>query len=243
MKSNVQSNSQTPMKRPYTIPRGFLGAAPSTTRWLSTICIALAFLASPVRAQDPIFIKVTGQPIVDDVEPSLIGIWCDYNHDGFMDLFVGNSQNGPPVSTNSLYRNEGDGTFTRISNSLTSTALNTWGACWGDYDNDGHPDLVIVPFFGAAARLYHGDGNGGFTHVHSADFLGGSQNDAAWADLDRDGWLDLFICNWDGQKDLAYRNLGDGRFHRLTAVEVGALVDDAATTGSPSFADFDNDGR
>jgi enediyne biosynthesis protein E4 len=322
------------MKRPHPIPRRSLGSASSTTRWLSTLWIALAFLASIVRAQDPAistepadavaslggdvtftlratatqplwlqwfhtdgtsetalmgtnvlshasttltltqveladaggyyavitndlgsvtsrvaqltvdptFIKVTGQPIVEDREPSEVGIWCDYNHDGFMDLFVSNHHSALPIYTNSLYRNEGDGTFTRILDAPPSAPLNTWGACWGDYDNDGHPDLVIVPFGGSGARLYRGDGNGGFAHVHSADFSGASQVDAAWADLDRDGWLDLFICNWAGLKDLAYRNLGDGRFHRLTAGEVGALVEDAATTGPPSFADFDNDG-
>jgi hypothetical protein len=68
------------MKRPHLIPRGLLGAAPSTNRWLSATCIALAFMASPVRAQDPIFLKVIEphlQGAFDDTGAFRIEVTCD----------------------------------------------------------------------------------------------------------------------------------------------------------------------
>ncbi|MHB1308010.1 MAG: FG-GAP-like repeat-containing protein [Limisphaerales bacterium] len=192
---------------------------------------------------DPTFAKITGQPIADDKEATVLGLWCDYDGDGQVDLFVGNSRNALPHSRNTLYHNEGDGSFTRITNALTTTPQNTWGCAWGDYDNDGRPDLFMVPWGGTAPQLFHNDGINGFSQI-SAPLFPANQGtiDGAWGDMDGDGWLDLVFATWGGNKDLAFRNLGDGTFARLTTNEVGAVVARGATTGSPSFADFDNDG-
>ncbi len=102
---------------------------------------------------DPTFIKITGQSIVRDSEPSQTGNWCDYDNDNWVDVFVANSMYEPPVATNSLYHNSGDGTFTRVTNALTTVAMNTWGALWGDYDDDGYADLLVIPFQGPSYLL------------------------------------------------------------------------------------------
>ncbi|MHB1310014.1 MAG: CRTAC1 family protein [Limisphaerales bacterium] len=187
---------------------------------------------------DPTFAKITGQPIGDDKEATGLGLWCDYDGDGYIDLFASNLNSG-----NSLYHNEGDGTFTRITNALTTTPQSTWGCAWGDYDNDGRPDLFMVPFGAPAPRLFHNDGVNGFSPVHEA-LLPGAPGlvDGAWGDMDGDGWLDLVFATGGGNKDLAFRNRGDGTFARLTTNEVGAVVAHGATTWGPTFADFDNDG-
>ena len=192
---------------------------------------------------DPTFAKITGQPIGDDKEATVYGLWCDYDGDGYIDLFAANTLNSGNLSKNSLYHNEGDGTFTRITNALTTTPQVTWGCAWGDYDNDGRPDLFMVPFGAPAPLLFHNDGVNGFSPVHEALLpRGAGLVDGAWGDMDGDGWLDLVFATGGGTKDLAFRNRGDGTFARLTTNEVGAVVAHGATTWGPTFADFDNDG-
>ncbi len=187
------------------------------------------------------FVKVSGQPIVTDVEASVAGLWCDYDGDGFMDVFVPNSSNNSSEVRSSLYHNEGDGTFTRVTNSLTSDANNIWGCAWGDYDNDGHPDLLQVQWGIQPAQLYRNGGGGAFSLVTTFDLVD-DPVDCAWADLDGDGWLDLFVGTWQQAVDLAYRNLGNGTFRRCTVIDAGALVTEAKSSASASFADIDNDG-
>jgi hypothetical protein len=183
---------------------------------------------------DPTFIKITGQPIVEDREASEVGVWCDYDNDGLVDLYVANTLVSNPAPRNSLYHNEGNGMFTRVTNALTTVAGDVLVGLWGDYDNDGGPDLLTIPYNGSSSLLYHNDGHGIFTRFFSAPFSGSSQVDGAWADMDGDGWLDLVICNQGTLRDLAFRNLGGGRFQKLTTNEVGAIVADAADTISPT---------
>ena len=120
--------------------------------------------------------------------------------------------------------------------------MDTWGALWADYDNDGAPDLLTIPYNGSLSLLYHNDGHGVFTRILSVNFSGSSQAGGAWADMDCDGLLDLVICNQGNQADLAFRNLGGGNFQKLTTNEVGAVLVDLANNVTPTFADFDNDG-
>jgi len=83
--------------------------------------------------------------------------WADYDNDGFLDLLVVNGRMG--FNANFLYRNNGDGTFLRVTNVAPSSDLGTWhGAAWGDYDNDGFLDLFVANW-GTTNALYHNNGN------------------------------------------------------------------------------------
>ena len=80
--------------------------------------------------------------------PVIGNSWADYDNDGFIDVFVNTTVQATPTSH--LYKNNGDGTFTKITTGvIADSAANTgWGCSWGDYNNDGWPDLVIAAAFG-----------------------------------------------------------------------------------------------
>ena len=152
--------------------------------------------------------------------------WGDYNNDGFPDLYVARgAENGKGDMGDTLYRNNGNGTFTdvTVATGLTETG-NTWAPVWGDYDNDGFLDLFVTkagtgfPGIGNANLLYHNNGNGTFTNVAAAAGVELQDNTslhrgAAWADYDNDGFLDLIIKDGIG----AESDNGTGAFglHRL----------------------------
>lgn len=205
--------------------------------------------------------------------------WGDYNNDGWLDLYVVN-QSGSLGSGSEeiarsqahahLYRNNQDGTFTEVSGEAGVDFRGIgMGAAWGDYDNDGRPDLVVTAY--GHNVLYHNNGDGTFTNV--TDQVGLTSPDgfwagASWSDYDRDGDLDLYICGYvrytpettagtslqyetempaslnpssfRPARNLLYRNDGDGTF---TEVAVQAGVDDPAGRSlSASWCDFDEDG-
>ena len=106
--------------------------------WLAaTVSLSqLALLPSPAQ-----FTVITNGPVVTDHGDSTGCAWGDYNNDGYLDLLVSNF--GTPF--NYLYRNNGDGTFTRVTaGAIATDDPNAEGAVWGDYDNDGNPDLFMI---------------------------------------------------------------------------------------------------
>ncbi|HEY6293876.1 MAG TPA: CRTAC1 family protein [Terriglobia bacterium] len=131
--------------------------------------------------------------------------WIDYNNDGFPDLFLVNGstfedwkRRDSPRSR--LYRNNGDGTFTDVSDhsGLDRTGWGM-GACVGDYDNDGFDDLYVTYYGGNV--LYHNNGDGTFTDVTGKTGTGGPGGHTwsmgcAFGDYDRDGYLDLYVANY-----------------------------------------------
>jgi hypothetical protein len=138
----------------------------------------------------------------------------DYNNDGFLDLYIARRNlNGDGTLQDTLYRNNGDGTFTDVTQQAGLTALgNKWAAVWGDYDNDGFLDLFVacagsgVPGTpGNANLLWHNNGNGTFTNkaadkgVELEDGGASAHRAAAWADYDNDGFLDLILKDGCGQ--------------------------------------------
>ena len=151
--------------------------------------------------------------------------WGDYNNDGFLDLYISRGQaSGLGSMKNTLYRNNGDGTFTDVTvEAGVDAASNNWAAVWGDYDNDGFLDLFVTCAgassigVGNANLLYHNNGNGTFTNVAAAEGVALQDNlptsahkVAAWADYNNDGFLDLLV------KD-GIENTGESSFglHRL----------------------------
>ncbi len=140
--------------------------------------------------------------------PEDMGSGCafaDYDGDGDWDLFAVDTI-GPLTLTPDevrtakggcrLYRNDG-GTFTDATAEagLSDLKGTYMGAAWGDFDNDGYPDLVVTSFGGI--RLFHNRGDGTFEDVTKSSGAGGRKGfftGAVWGDADGDGLLDLYIC-------------------------------------------------
>ena len=201
--------------------------------------------------------------------------WLDYDQDGLMDLFfVQSAATGiykPPQPLRcALYHNNGDGTFTDVTEKAGVGGAGHYGqgVAVGDFDNDGYPDLYVTGY--NSAILYHNNGNGTFTDVTAKAGVadeGGWSTSAGWFDYDKDGWLDLLVTNYiewspknnlwcgerrpgyrsychpgnyKGQKTKLYHNNHDGTF---------TDVSDASGVGKPEskgmgvvLADFNNDG-
>ena len=128
----------------------------------------------------------------------------DYDGDGWLDAFLvnGTTLEGFPKGqepTNHLYRNKRDGTFEDVT-ARAGLAASGWGqgVCAGDYDNDGHEDLLVT-YYGQN-RLYRNRGDGTFADVTQAAGLAtpGTRwgTGCAFLDYDRDGRLDLLAANY-----------------------------------------------
>ena len=133
--------------------------------WITNASGGFTNTRTAMLTVDPTFTKITqGRPATDQ-EGSTSATWIDYDQDGWLDLFVGNAGNNV---LNSLYRNNGDGTFTKITtNLLGSVAGSAWGVAWGDYDNDGRPDLFVANQGNRLPTVFHNEGGGRFTRVTS----------------------------------------------------------------------------
>ncbi|MHC1763563.1 MAG: FG-GAP-like repeat-containing protein [Verrucomicrobiia bacterium] len=193
---------------------------------------------------DATFTKITQGAPATDTEGSTSATWVDYDQDGHLDLFVGNS--GAIDRANSLYHSNGDGSFTKASNPIASTRGEAWGVTWGDYDNDGRPDLFVANWGTLNDALFHNQGNGQFSRVTSGPMvLDGLESVMPfWGDSNNDGLIDLFVATglYSGlQNDQLYLNHGSGIFKVATPSEVGEIVADQARTLGLGWVDYDND--
>jgi len=148
---------------------------------------------------------IYGEADTKDYILEAIGCGCaflDYDNDGWMDIFLlsGTRLAGaPPGTTNRLYRNNRDGTFTDVTEKAGLHNLG-WasGVCVGDYNNDGFEDLFCTCY--GQNRLYRNNGDGTFTDVtKSAGLLDHQQrwgSGCTFFDYNLDGNLDLFVSNY-----------------------------------------------
>jgi hypothetical protein len=207
------------------------------TFYLTILNILLfCFFSSHTSSQH--FTKITTGPEVNDGGWCYGACWADFNHDGWLDLFVVNNQTGS--NNNFLYLNNGDGTFTKVTSGIiVNDDGSSYGCTCGDYDNDGNID-VFVSNYGQNNFLYHNDGNGNFTKITSGAIVndGGNSAGCAWGDYDNDGYLDLYVCNRNIPNFL-YHNNGNGTFTKITS---GAIVTDNYNSGGCAWGDYDNDG-
>ena len=215
---------------------------------------------SPVRNSllrnngDGTFTDVTERAGLIDRRPhrTHTAAWADYDSDGWIDVFVGHEE-----SASALYRNRGDGTFEEVGAAAgVARVAFTKGATWGDYDNDGHPDLYVSNY-GSANFLYRNRGDGTFEEVaEQAGVDGPIMSFPTWFfDYDNDGWLDLFVANYlpsvatvvrsmldlppQAQTSRLYRNNGKGGFDDVSAaVGLGVVI----PAMGANFGDIDNDG-
>jgi hypothetical protein len=206
------------------------------------------------------------------------GVVCaDYNNDGWIDIYVLNG--GPwcrarlePLPNqaelrpgrNTLYRNNGNGTFTDVTD-IAGVGEESWSACatWGDYDGDGLVDLYVgnyitrIGFIGPSGNqcgpnnLYHNNGDGTFTDM--AEALGVAGNGCTLAvsftDYDNDGDWDLYVANdfggiGDHPPNVLYRNDGRGANGRwqFTDVSAASRANVSVFSMGIGVGDSDNDG-
>ncbi len=165
--------------------------------------------------------------------------WGDYNGDGALDLVVvGADTSGAYTAT--IYRNEGNDTFTAIDAGLIGVASSS--VAWGDYNGDGTLDLAVIGLDESdtrSARVYRNDGNGSFTAIE-AGLTGVRSGDVAWGDYNGDGALDLAIIGTDTndlKSTTIYRNDGNDAFTDIGASLTGVNL------GSVAWGDYNGDGR
>ena len=195
---------------------------------------------------------------------------ADFDGDGFQDIYFVNGRDlydrGISVR-NALYRNNGDGTFTDVTEKagVPGTGYGL-GCVWGDYDNDGFPDLFVTQY--GRNVLYHNNGNGTFTDVTDKAGVAGMESGtfhsgATFFDYDRDGRLDLYVgsyvdmgdrryCDlggvqsscppsvYRGSPDALYHNNGDGTFTNVTVK--AKIYQPEGKNLSVGASDYDNDG-
>ncbi|ARV09251.1 hypothetical protein BTO05_06185 [Winogradskyella sp. PC-19] len=189
---------------------------------------------------------------------------ADYDGDNDLDIFVvakAPDDENSPKTLSRLFRNNNDGSFTDVTDiaGLTDLLLpgeagadfagldgQKSGASWGDYNNDGHPDLFLTYSF--KVQLFRNLGNGtfaDFSGIAGFDDLNTCRNmGATWFDYDNDGFLDIYINDWSecGSNQL-YKNNGDNTFTDVTTssgIEAPMGSNLASYTALPF--DFNSDG-
>lgn len=214
------------------------------------------------------------------------GVWADYDRDGDLDLFLSAGEammmhdmdmNGMtvqqmdmPMTRNVLFQNQG-GVFRDVTEEAglvyEENAARSHSAVWGDYNNDGYPDLFsgnrgsVTMGTLAKSRLYRNNQDGSFTDVTDAAgfYEEHSVFGGAWADVNNDGHLDLYIAIHPDMRDHPdhhinptriphplYISNGDGTFTDVNAdildLPVISGITDLGHQGGAAFGDSDNDG-
>ena len=203
--------------------------------------------------------------------------WLDYDRDGLLDLFVCNyielditkvpvpgatgycqwkgipvmcGPRGLPGGMNILYHNNGDGTFTDVSEKAgilkPGPRYSITGVSY-DFDNDGWPDIYVA-VDSEPSILFHNNHDGTFTDIsvmagcaYNEDGQEQAGMGVGVGDYDCDGWLDIFKTNFTDDTPDLYHNNGDGTFTDVTFV-AGLGVNTQYVCWGAGFMDYDNDG-
>ena len=180
---------------------------------------------------------------------------ADYNHDGWMDVFVAND-----TEPNFLFVNQGDGTFKErglelgVAYNMQGDSVSGMGSDAKDFDNDGWVDIVYNDLAGQVFGILKNEGGRSFTDATWSSKLGTlSHNLSGWSigfiDYDNDGWKDIFSANGDVDNLTANSKQHDTMFQNVngkTLVDVTAQMGpDFAFVGyqrGSAFVDLNNDG-
>jgi hypothetical protein len=211
---------------------------------------------------DGTFENVTKRAGLYDPTSKSLGIaLVDYDHDGWLDLFVAND-----TEPNKLYRNNHNGTFTDVA-ILSGVALSETGRARagmgvdaGDYDGSGQQGLIIGNFTNESMSLYRNDGSGLYTDEAASSGIGQMSIQSLtfgcfFFDYDLDGLLDIFAANGHVSDDISvvqpnvkyaqrpslFRNKGNKKFEEVSGKLGPALQTEIVGRGA-AYGDFDNDG-
>jgi hypothetical protein len=191
--------------------------------------------------------------------PTQTAAWADYDNDGDLDIYIGN-ETGSVSAPCQLFQNKGDGTFTDRAKEAGVLNLGfTKGVAWGDYNDDGFPDLYVSNL-GAANRLFRNNGDGTFVDVAQQAGVTDPKNSfPIWFwDFDNDGVLDLFVSSYESDRgnlaavatsklglpieyEMAHLYKGDGRGGFKEVAKAQNLTQLTLPMGV-NFGDLDNDG-
>jgi len=219
------------------------------------------------------FDDVTVEAGLLSLHPTQTAAWADYDNDGWLDLFVGHESAVADPHPSQLFHNNHDGTFTEVgaANGLASLGY-VKGVAWGDFNNDGRPDLY-VSVKGGQSHLFRNDGPAEktpkdprhpdptkwkFTDITQQAGVGNQRDSfATWFfDFDNDGWPDIFAAGYyvDSMEDVGRFELGEPykaetpRLYRnnhdgtFTDETKQMHLDRAILTMGANFGDLDNDG-
>lgn len=201
------------------------------------------------QTQEIIFLKNDGDGTFTKI--TLLGIdgsrqaksvmWVDYDNDGDKDFFTTSV-----FGQNRFYENTGNMIFTDITTTcgIFTDDLLTYGASFGDIDNDGDLDLFISNRDTNAANrnfLYRND-NGTFVDISSGAgivMVGELSFCSSFFDYDNDGYQDIYVANDKAQMNRLYKNDGDGTFTDVSVSSGAGIIIDAMST---TIGDYNNDG-
>jgi len=191
------------------------------------------------NAEKGVFKEVTDKAKIGSKTGASKALFFDMDHDGDLDLFEARS------NSNLVFRNNGDGTFLEQAEkmSLSGGEVNSRDAAYGDFDDDGDIDLIVVND-NANNILYSNQRQGIFKDITEKSGLKNNNNSSSVVagDFNNDGFLDLFITSIDGGSSELYRNKGDGSFEVLNnAKEMFSSLKNIKAY-DVKFFDFDNDG-
>ena len=190
---------------------------------------------------------------------------ADFDGDFDLDIFivsVWKDEAGKETTQSKLFKNNGNGTFTDVTkgsgleNLLPFEELDAsynnflglkgfkFGAFWGDYDNDGDPDIFFT--YLSKVQLFQNQGDGTFLEVTNAAGITKKNNcentGAVWFDYNNDSFLDIYVVDWKGcDSNTLYKNNGDGTFTNIT-LETGIKTTNDLPGYTPFPFDFNNDG-
>jgi enediyne biosynthesis protein E4 len=156
--------------------------------------------------------------------------WVDYDEDGLLDIYLTTAWIADNT-VDQLWRNNGNGTFSRVLANVFNRVFDSNFGCWADYDNDGDPDVLVGGYRAGTAQFYRNEGHGQFTDITTSLGLSFGYY-GAWGDYDNDGRLDLFAVTG------LFWNDGAGHFTSRT----GADYPSGGGGGANNWIDFDNDG-
>jgi hypothetical protein len=153
----------------------------------------------------------------------------DFNNDGFIDLYICNYHTLIDLSTNELYQNNGNGTFTDVTSiaGVGNGLVQSFQSTFIDIDLDGHPDLhVINDRINTPNVFYHNNGDGTFldmSYMWSVN-LGIYAMSSSFGDYDRDGDMDLYVTNGFEGNSLLRNDLDDSGIFVDIADQEGLVV-------------------
>ena len=188
---------------------------------------------------------------------------ADYDNDNDLDIFVvakRHEKQGDSKTFSRLFRNDNNGAFTDVTEQSGLTNLYVEGvdngsdfigldgykfaASWGDYNNDGFPDIFFT--YAEKVHLFKNDGQGKFINVTTDAGInqnnGCNNTGATWFDYNNDGYLDLYVNSWGKcLNNTLYNNNGDGTFSDVTE-SVGLNLNLSRRSYTMVPFDFNNDG-